>query len=334
MRIPHYLIKPYQLACQSDGSVLLLGPAGVGKSMLARSIHKNGPRAEKPFVAVDVTSLGEKAFESKLFGLMCDALAICDQSSLGRVGLAKGGTLFLDEIGELSPKMQARLLEALRSLMRFSVEGKSSVPQDIKIITSSCRNLEQMTLKGGFLKDLFHHISSVALQLRPIEKEPEEFDLLVHECLEEICRKVGRSISGISEEMAQALESYQWPGNIRELRNVLEFAVLASKESVLSARDLPEWFVTALFSRTSQSGTSALKQRDQPVLGVAEIELTLNYHDVIARFEKEYLTRALKRYQGHINATAKGLGINKQTLIHRMRAYALLSKADHKSLSG
>ena len=305
------------IACRSESTVLITGPTGSGKSRLAQQIHAAGPRAQKPFVTVNLASLHEGTLESELFGHEKGAFTGAEHRRVGRIEMAQGGTLFLDEIGELPPRLQARLLEFLQARTLTPVGSNRPVRLDVRVIAATHRNLSKDVADGRFREDLFHRLRVVTVRLPGLAERPEEFDAILHSCLEDVCVATGRKILRLSEGVAERLEKHPWPGNIRELRNVLEYAVLAAESDEINVEDLPEWFGAL------DPGTLQVAEGAASALGVAEIPLSLDFQGTIARFEREYLARALQRYRGRINQTARSIGMNKTTLIRRMRAYGL-----------
>jgi len=317
MNIPEDLSKLFKIACQSDTTVLLTGRTGTGKTSLARQIHNHSKRRSGPFVSVNLATLHEGVLESELFGHERGAFTGAERKRNGRLELAEGGTVFLDEVGELSPRMQARLLEFLQSRTVSPVGSNREVQLNVRVIAATHKNLTQAVTKGDFREDLFHRLRVISISLKPLRERSDEFDSLIHTCLQEVCSVSGRSILRLSEAVAEKFETYEWPGNIRELRNVLEFATLSCDGSEIGLDDLPLWL-----QQTSSSVQDDII-KDSAVLGVAEVPLTLNFQATLERFEKEYLQRALSRNGGRVNRTARQIGINKATLIRRIRAYAL-----------
>lgn len=313
------LDKLIEIACRSNSTVLLTGATGTGKSSLAEAIHNRSTRKGKPFVAVNLATLYEGTLESELFGHERGAFTGADRQRIGKLELAQGGTLFLDEIGELSPKLQARLLEFLQSYTLSPVGSNRRIQLDVRVIAATHRDLNQAVLRGEFRADLFHRLRVIHIPLKSLLERAGEFDRLVHAFLSEFSAKYSKPIAGLSSGVAEALETYNWPGNIRELRNVLEYAVLAAEGSHIALPNLPSWVLL----QSQESGSVASK--DFPVLGVAEVAMTLDYQDTLARFEKEYIRRAYSRNGGRLNRTARQIGLNKTTLLRRIRAHGLNS---------
>jgi DNA-binding NtrC family response regulator len=309
--------KSLKIACRSEATVLITGPTGSGKTCLARRIHDESARRGKPFITVNLASLHEGTIESELFGHERGAFTGADSRRVGRLELANGGTVFLDEVGELSLRLQARLLEFLQSRTITPVGGNRESRLDVRVIAATHRNLSRAVEKGEFREDLFHRLRVISIGLKSLAERHEEFGELVHACLADACASAGRSVHRISGEVANRFESYRWPGNLRELRNVLEYAVLASDGPEILPSDLPDWF-GALHDPAMMT--------DARLLGVAEIALTMNYQESLSKFERAYLEHALGRFRGRVNQTARNIGINKTTLIRRMRAYGLSKK--------
>jgi DNA-binding NtrC family response regulator len=311
MKLSHEIQRIYEIACRSEANVVITGPTGSGKTSLARTIHNNSERRNKPFVAINLATLHEGTIESELFGHEKGAFTGADQRRMGRLELAQGGTVFLDEIGEMPPRLQARLLEVLQSRNISPVGSNREIRLNVRIIAATHHNLAQAVANGSFRADLFHRLRVLAIELKSLAERSDEFDEILHGCLTDISIMYGRSVLRISEGLAQVFETYSWPGNFRELKNVLEYCVLASEGPELNVRDLPLWF--------GRDPVAAF-------LGAAEVSAVLDYQEAMSRFEKDFIERALERYRGRINQTARKIGMNKTTLLRRMRTYGL-----HKS---
>ena len=324
MEIQKNVMRLFNIACQSECLVLISGPTGTGKTTLAKMIHQQSSRKGGPFISVNLATLHEGVLESELFGHEKGSFTGADQRRTGKLELAQGGTVFLDEIGELTPRLQARLLEFLQTRTISPVGSNRELKLDVRVIAATHKDLVACVERREFRSDLFHRLRVVSIYLNPLREQLEHLDTIVHSCLQDVCRQLGRSILKISPAVAERLEVYDWPGNIRELRNVLEYAVLASQKQEIVLDDLPSWMMT-------RSGLN-LDNIDQGIatLGVAEISLTLDYQKTLEQFEKEYLRRALSRYQGRITRTANKIGLNKTTLLRRVKAYGLSECAPPK----
>ena len=230
-----------------------------------------------------------------------------DQRRVGRLEAAHGGTVFLDEVAELSPRLQARLLEFLQSRTIAPVGSNREIKLDVRVVAATNRDLQSMIAKNDFREDLFHRLRVISIDLKSLNERWDEFDELVHVCLAEVCASYGKSVFRISEEVADLLEKHSWPGNLRELRNVLEFAVLASDCGEIRLEHLPQWFLTEFDGQRKESVDAALVDSVRRFAG-------LDYSSAIAVFEKNYLESALSRYRGRVNHTARQIGLNKNDI--------------------
>jgi DNA-binding NtrC family response regulator len=307
----------YEIAVRSQSHVLITGPTGSGKSRLAEKIHQEGIRSELPFVSVNLATLHEGLIESELFGHEKGAFTSAMQRRKGKLEEAEGGTVFLDEIGELSPRLQARLLDFVQNRKVILVGGNQERILDVRIIAATQRNLPELIRKGEFRADLYYRLKVVSIEMKSLFERSEEFDSILHSCLAEVCESLGKRVLSISEELACKLESYRWPGNIRELKNILEYAVLNCMDSELSVHQLPDWF----------NPISSVE--DSLAWNASEEKIMLDYGSAIARFEKEYLKGALQKYRGRVNKTAKMIGMSKATLKRRIHAYGLMPKVTY-----
>jgi DNA-binding NtrC family response regulator len=315
MSVSNLIERSFNLACRTRANVLITGPTGTGKTHMARRIHEESSRASKPFIVVNLATLHEGLIESELFGHERGAFTGAEQRRTGKLELAHGGTVFLDEIGDLSPRLQARLLEFLQSRTIFPVGGNREIKLDVRVIAATHKDLEIGVAKGAFREDLFHRLRVVSIDLPSLRDRADDFDGFLHACLEDVCEIAGKSVLRISEDVAARFEAYDWPGNIRELRNVLEYAVLASEGIEIQMGDLPDWFLNPRAVQSARGNSGAL--------GVAEIPLEFDFYGSMAYFEREFLSRALKRFGGRIGATARKLGMSKTTLLRRLKALGI-----------
>ncbi len=308
-------LRDLELACRSEVAVLITGPTGSGKTTLARRIHERGCRKNSPFVTVNLASLHEGTLESELFGHEKGAFTGADQRRVGRLESANGGTVFLDEIGELSPRLQARLLEFLQSHVVVPVGSNRELHLDVRVVAATQKNLSEAVRQGEFRADLFHRLRVVHLKMKSLTECSDEFGEIVHDIIGTLSKKYDRKVLRISEEVAHCLESYSWPGNYRELEGALEAAVLACSSGILSLKDLPEW--------VKPSKTQDLRVDLMGLLGTLQLELTRDFRESQELFEKEYFRRALKLCEGRLGKTASFLGMSKTTLLRKLRALSL-----------
>lgn len=314
--LPHSQQKTFKLACESEATVLLTGPTGSGKSYWAQQIHLRSRRRSGPWVSVNLASLHLGTLESELFGHEKGAFTHAQQSRIGFFELAQGGTLFLDEIAELPIHLQSRLLQFLQDKTLSAVGSSRLRKLNVRIIAATNRDLEKAVNDGTFREDLYFRLRILSLPMKSLNERWDEFDTIVHNLLSQICHEQNRRILKISAAAADHLEAYPWPGNIRELRNALEYAILSCQNDSLEKCDLPHWLITAA---TQQKPSAHI-----PSLGKLQLDLSLDYHGMMSQFEREYLSRALMRFRGRINLTARQTGLSKTTLIRRVRSLNLL----------
>ncbi len=279
-------------------TVMLLGETGSGKEMFARYIHQNSRRVTKPFIPVDCSALSDNLFESELFGHVKGAFTGAMRDSLGFIRAADGGTLFLDEIGELSLPLQAKLLRVLQERAVVPVGDTKPRPVDIRIITATNRNLDEMVRRGEFRQDLFFRLNVVVLRLPALRQRRDDIVPLAGHFLKMQADLYGEVRKSITPEVAAILEGYNWPGNVRELSNVMEHAHVLAQDTTITLADLPP--------RLQQSNAS-----DEASRSLAS-DLTLL--DV----ERRTIAEALKRVKGNKAAAGRLLGINIQRLNRRI----------------
>jgi two-component system response regulator AtoC len=285
-------------AARSQSTVLVLGESGTGKEVLARAIHLDSPRADKPFVAVSCAALPDSLLESELFGHERGAFTGAVARRVGKFEAANGGTIFLDEIGDISPKLQLDLLRVLEDRRFFRVGGTEAVTVDVRIIAATNRDLQAEVQQGRFREDLFYRLNVIPIVLPPLRERREDIPLLVEQLLEQLCAEQNRHVSGLSAEAMALLVSHDWPGNIRELRNVLERAIVVTQGSVLQAGEL---------------GLAPKSATELDNLGPLSLE----------EVERRHIANVLRHADGNVSQAARILGIDRVTLYNKMRKYQL-----------
>ena len=281
----------------TDATVLITGENGTGKDVLAREIHAHSLRSGKPMVAVDAGAITETLFESELFGHVKGAFTDAHTDHTGKFEQADGGTLFLDEIGNIPLHLQAKLLRAIQNRSIVRVGGTEARPVDIRLICATNMDLEALVGQGRFREDLYYRINTVHIALPALRDRQEDIVPLAELFLQRFAEKYHRPLTGIAPEAADLLKEQRWSGNIRELQNCIEKAVILSEGSVLTAKDLD-------FSTSLRSG-----RNDTPVIP--------------GEVEESKVREAMERTNGNISAAAKLLGVSRPTLYAKLKKYGL-----------
>ncbi|MBM4394135.1 MAG: sigma 54-interacting transcriptional regulator [Deltaproteobacteria bacterium] len=292
----------------SGASVLVEGPSGSGKELVAREVHAGSGRAAGPFVAVNCAALPDTLLESELFGVRAGAYTDARRDRPGRFAQAEGGTLFLDEIGDVSPSMQAKLLRVLQEREYQPLGSDRTLRADVRVIAATNRDLGRMMGAGTFRDDLYWRLAIVRLSIPPLADRKEDVPLLVDHFLALFNREKGRAIQGVAPAAMDALLRHEWPGNVRELRNAIEHAYVMCPPAVIGLECLPPGL---------RAGTQATDGRggDSTHDGAGP--------DAFDRAEAEVLRRALDRHGGHRARAAADLGIHRVTLIRKMKRLGL-----------
>jgi PAS domain S-box-containing protein len=294
----------------SDCTVLIQGETGTGKELLARAVHHAGPRERRPFVAVNCAALPETLLESELFGYKAGAFTGAQRDKPGRFALAEGGTLFLDEIGDLSPPLQVKLLRVLQDKTYDVVGGTTPQRADVRVIAATHRDLERRVGEGSFRADLYYRINVVRIEIPPLRERRADVPLLVEHFVARLNRLQGKAIRGVHPEVLGLLMAYDFPGNVRELENVIEHAFVLCDGGRLELRHLPPHF---LARRGSGAASPAIR-------------------DAARAAQAALILEALEQHGNDRLATAGALGIHKSTLHRKIRALGLvLPEGDGRS---
>ena len=284
---------------ESDSTVLIEGPSGSGKELFAHAIHNLSPRRDKPIVVVNCGALPDTLLESELFGYKAGAFTDAKRDKPGRFALAEGGTIFLDEIGDVSPKLQVRLLRFLQEKEYEPLGATEPVKADVRVIAATHQNLEKLVAEGKFREDLYYRINVVKIVLPPLSRRKDDIPLLVDHFIARFNRLRGKDISGISSEALAILMDHDFPGNVRELENIIEHAFVLCPGGLIKPEHLPEYLRTKAETPVPRVGTS------------------------LKEIEKAIILEALRRNKGNRAAAARELGIHKTTLWRKMRRYGI-----------
>ncbi len=301
----------------SDANVLVTGESGTGKELVARALHSNSARSPGPLVAVDCAALPSNLLESELFGHEKGAFTGANQAKRGLLELAHGGTLFLDEIGELSPELQAKLLRTLQERSFRRLGGERLVNVDIRIISSTNRDLNTEVQQGRFRQDLLYRLNVVNLSLPPLRERRGDVAILVHYFLQEFSGATNKNCVAITPEALRVLEQYRWPGNVRELRNVIQRAVVFCDGDRVRVRDLPDYI------------------REQARLEKkihAEMGYKAAREQWVESQGKHYLTTLLRRHHGNISAVAREARISRKSVYELLRRLEIEAREFHSQV--
>jgi two-component system NtrC family response regulator len=290
----------------TDVTTLLLGESGTGKELLARSLHRLSPRAEKRFVAINCAAIPENLLESELFGHEKGAFTGAVKQTPGKIELADGGTLFLDEIGDMPVSLQAKLLRFLQERVIERVGGREEISVDVRVVCATNQNPQDLIKQDLFREDLYYRVSEITIDIPPFRDREEGRLILARHLLAKYAGQQGRAIVGFTDDANRAIEAYPWPGNVRELENKIKGAVIMADGKQVTAADL---------------GIEGAED---------EGEYTLNLREVRQRAESKAIRTALMRSFGNISRAAEQLGVTRPTLYDLLNKYGLSADAYSK----
>jgi two-component system response regulator HydG len=304
------VIEQLKALAPTEATVLILGESGTGKELAARALHQNSNRKNKPFVPLNISSLPESILESELFGHEAGAFTGASTRRIGKLEHANGGTLFLDEVGEMPMETQIKLLRVLedRKITRLGTNEEKTI--NVRLVAATNADLKAAMEKGTFRRDLYYRLSVVAISLPPLRERRADIPLLIDHFLKEFMQRYGKEVQGLSRAARQALMAYEWPGNIRQLRNVVEHMIALDTDGRLDIDDLPDElrpFAAAVVDGQSPGSSGADLLIGRPLEEV----------------EKYYITQALSLTGGRREEAAKMLGIGERTLYRKIKEFGL-----------
>ena len=306
------MLKIFELVTRisyGNANVLITGESGVGKELIARSIHKHSLRRNRPLIPINCSTLPEPLFESELFGYMKGAFTGAFQSKPGLIELANGGTLFLDEVCEMPPALQVKMLRMLEERTIRRISGKKEIPVDIRVVTATNRDADTLVESGALREDFFYRINTIHIRIPPLRDRAGDIPLLIQHFLDEFNLKYGRAIEAFEASALDVMQRYSWPGNVRELQNVIERTYYLADPPLIKRTDLPTYLTANLNNHKKEqwNGLPYRQAKDQ----------------ALEAFEQEYLTYQLEKYDWNISRTADSCNMNRRTLHRLINRYSL-----------
>jgi len=320
-RILTETLEKVRLVAATDSSVLVLGETGTGKELIARAVHSNSARKDRPLIKVNCAALPSGLIESELFGHEKGAFTGAGEKRIGRFELAHGGTIFLDEIGEMLPELQVKLLRVLQEHEIERLGGRDTIPIDVRVIAATNRDLQSAVADGSFRRDLYYRLNVFPIRLPPLRERTDDIALLVHFFVQRYAGKIGRKISRIPTSAMDQLIAYRWPGNVRELENVIERAVILSPgpELQIAGELLP-----AFESPADLRGAGHQRQDIPSSLGAGASDISLT------AMERGHILATLEQTKWKLegpDGAARALNLNPSTLRSRMKKLGITRPA-------
>lgn len=292
----------------ANSTVLITGESGTGKEVVARSLHQSGQRAKQPFVSINCGAIPEELLESELFGHIKGAFTGAVRTRQGRFAIANGGTIFLDEIGDMSPKLQVKLLRVLQERCFEPVGSHESVHIDVRVIAATHRDLEQAIDEGRFRQDLFYRLNVIPLEIPPLRERGDDIFLLAEAFIQHFNQRFSANLTCIGEDAKQAMRDHRWPGNVRELQNLVERVATLKQSGAINLEDLPSRMLNQ-GERLLQSFTPTPSHDDNPI----------DFKQLVDGFERHLLLMALDRFHWNKNRAAAYLSLNRTTLFEKIK---------------
>lgn len=300
-----------KLLGNSDSTVLITGESGTGKEVLANMLHQAGSRADKPFVSINCGAIPEELLESELFGHVKGSFTGAIRARAGRFEVANGGTIFLDEIGDMSPKLQVKLLRVLQERSFEPVGSHQSIHIDVRVIAATHRDLEEEIIGGNFRQDLFYRLNVIPLVLPALRERDDDVILLTEHFLRHFNTLKNSQINGISDAAKTIMTHYDWPGNVRELQNLVERVTTLKRQGSIDVEDFPSRMLGST-ERAIQGYSIDVKQHD-----------SIDFKGIVDEFESHLITSALERFNWNKNRAAQFLCMNRTTLVEKIKKKGL-----------
>lgn len=305
------LKEQISIAAPTSGWVLITGENGTGKELVARAIHNQSRRREKPFVEVNCAAIPEELIESELFGHERGAFTGATTQRKGKFDLAHEGTLFLDEIGDMSLKTQAKVLRILQERKFERVGGSKTIEVDVRVIAATNKDLEEEIRQGSFREDLYYRLNVLPFHVPPLRERREDISRLVNHFLDYFCSKEGRETKTITQAALATLQCYSWPGNVRELKNIVERLVIMTPDTTIQETHLPPSMRSKKSATTEPRGTS-----------FAGVDAS-NFKEAKEEFEKEFILQKLEENDWNISRTAEAIDIERSNLHRKIKSFGI-----------
>jgi two-component system nitrogen regulation response regulator NtrX len=299
------------IVAPTNAWILIMGENGTGKELVARSIHRLSKRSNKSFIEVNCAAIPEELIESELFGHERGAFTGATAKKRGKFDLAHEGTIFLDEVADMSLKAQAKVLRILQEKKFERVGGLSLIATDVRVLAATNKELEKEMEEGRFRQDLFYRLNVIPLKIPPLRDRAEDIPLLVKRFLMEFAAKEREAEKTITEDALAALMEHDWPGNVRELKNIIERLVIMTPDNVISRNDIP-----------------FLEKQEQEIDEDEDDYSSDSFREAKMDFEKQYLAKKLREFEGNISKTAEAIGLERSNLHRKIKAYCLDVKND------
>ena len=308
----HRIAQLVAKVAQGNATVLIQGESGTGKEIIARAIHHQSQRADKPFTVINCAAIPADLLESELFGFEAGAFTGAQRRKKGLLEIADRGTLFLDEIGEMKPETQAKILRVLETRTLRRVGGTSDIKVDVRFIAATNRDLRAAVREGAFREDLYYRLQVMGIDLPPLRERMEDLELFVSTFIDEFNQSMGKNVTGVSQEALAQMKHYHWPGNIRELRNVIERGLVLCDGREIQLGHLPAELCDG----------SAIPGRPQAPYADLSTEGT-SLEDMVSQLERRLIEEALSKTRGNQTEAAEMLAISRDQLRYRMEKYGL-----------
>ena len=320
----------------TDATVLILGDTGTGKELFAQALHHNSQRKNKPFVALNCAALSENLLESELFGHIKGAFTDATSDRVGKFEFANGGTIFLDEVGDMPLSTQVKLLRVLESGEITPVGSNKTIKVNVRLVSATNRNLEEAVENGSFRRDLYHRLKVVTLRLPSLVERRDDVPILLDHFIKMFSKKYDKSIKGVSQAARRRLLAYDWPGNVRQLRNVAESMVVVDFDEVVDVDDLPDEILEATESASQDASTAKIAENPQTssetdssessALGKSAEEMQAALKPFVGlsldALERLFIQETLRSAGGNREETAKILGVGERTLYRRLKQFS------------